>query len=314
MKKTILWMMLLSPCLLSIGAFADTYKGKSDYYGKRHGIWKQYHGDTNILSIISTYHHGVLNGSRQYFYKSKKKYATEVFKDGKQTGPFTIWYDNKKNTVKSKGTFLEGKYSGKKTDWHENKEIKSTVNYIRGSLEGKAEYFYSSKNVWYTTFYKNGRHHGLYVEKFDNTANNKKQEGKHVHGKRHGKWMEWHGNGKVKSIEELAYTILEGEAKYFYPSGKKKVETNYRKGKHQGLYVEYYDNVDNNEKRKGNHINGHVDGKWTEWHINGVVSKTSFYKNVQRNGEWKEFDDTGKLLKTTTYKNGDPVKGGTKKK
>ena len=315
MKKSVFWMILLTVCFLSIGTFAQTFKGKKDYYGKRHGVWTQYYGKTDRIDKISTYFHGVLNGPRKYFYESGKKFAEEVYKDGQKQGPFTDWYDNKENSEKTKGTYIDGHYSGEKTDWYENHEIKSVVTYVRGSLEGKAEYFYSSGGKNFKTVYKYGKHHGAYVEYYDNVDNSRKQEGKHSHGTQHGEWIELHSNKEPKFKGNYKFGKLNGSAEYFYFSGRKKFTTNYLGGNHHGPYVEYYDNVDNSKKREGKHAFSFQIGEWTEWHQNNVPRLTgSFNDKGKKIGKWKEFDNTKKLLKTETYKNGTLVKGDTKKK
>jgi len=69
----------------------------------------------------------------------------------------------------------------------------------------------------------------------------------------------------------------DGKWIYYYDSGKKWLEENYKSGKKNGRFVEWY--LSGKKSFEGNYKNGFADGKWTFWNENGEKLKSVMYKN-----------------------------------
>ena len=54
------------------------------------------------------------------------------FKDGKEDGPYTAWYENGKKSVEA--TYKDGKEDGLETMWHENGQKMGERTYTDGEL------------------------------------------------------------------------------------------------------------------------------------------------------------------------------------
>lgn len=305
-QKTVLWMMLLAPCLLASEGFADSWKGKNDYYGKKHGKWESHIGKTKKLEWVITYRHGIQNGLSQKFFKpSGKNNWSAVYKDGRMHGLYVEYYDNKGNSKKTEGNYVNGSHSGNWTHWHGNSVLSGVENYVNGKLHGPAEYSFSSGHKKFTTTYKDGNHHGPYVGYYDNTDNTKNLEGNHKDNQRSGNWTEWHDNGHKKSVANYYNGKQDGPAQYFYyHPGRKHIITNFKQGMHHGPYAEFFDNSANSRRIQGAHRDNKKDGLWTEWHGNSAEMSTEIYRQGQLHGSVKRFHSDGGADFETSYKNG----------
>ena len=298
--------MLLVPCLFGVEAFADGWKGQTDSSGNRHGTWERFLGKSKVAVEIVNYRHGVPNGpSYKLYHQSGRKQFSTIFKDGNHHGAYAEYHDNKANSKKFEGAHSEGRRSGKWTEFYGSGGVLSVSNYVNGTLQGPAEYSYSSGNKKSTTVYKDGQHHGPYLEYYDNVDNSKSKEGRHANNKKSGIWTEWHANKQVKSIESYYEGALDGPAQYFYSSpGKKRAITVFKQGQHHGPYAEFFDNAANSKHFLGTHRENERFGQWTEWYSNGVEMWSQTYRDGKLHGSVTRFHDNGEVDFRTSYKYG----------
>ena len=71
---------------------------------------------------------------------------------------------------------------------------------------------------------------------------------------------------------------------FFYQSGQKKSEENYKDGKRDGPQNFWYEN--GQKLRESRIKDGKLDGLWTSWHKNGQKELEGNYKEGVRNGLW----------------------------
>lgn len=295
---TVIAMLML---LATPDAFAQTWEGKNDDDGNRHGTWTQTDDGSGITLEIHNYRHGVLHGPASYFHPSGRKNYDTIYKDGVHQGAFTSYHDNENNSQRLKGTHTDGRESGEWTEWHSNGNKRSTINYFNGRPHGAASFYFASGGKETTTEYRNGVLHGPYVGYFDNGDNSQRYEGQHTDNVRSGSWTEWHSNGQMASISNYHAGKLHGSAEFFHRSGQPHYKTNYNLEQHHGPYSEHYDNADNSKRYEGAHRGNQRIGKWTEWHENSNLASEIIYQNGMKNGPasyYSEFESD--LLRLTT--------------
>ena len=67
-----------------------------------------------------------------------------------------------------------------------------------------------------------------------------------------------------------------------------------------------YENGQN--KAEGNYKDGKEEGKWTEWYANGQKWEESNYKDGKEEGKWTEWDYDGQIESKKNYKDGQLVR------
>lgn len=98
-------------------------------------------------------------------------------------------------------------------------------------------------------------------------------------GRRQGQWIEYHDNGKVKSIGNFVNGFPVGEFSYYTENGKLQAKN---------VFAE----------------NG-IDAVSEIFSENGNVIAKGFYKNKKRDGEWHYFDENqGVMILVENYANG----------
>jgi hypothetical protein len=94
-----------------------------------------------------------------------------------------------------------------------------------------------------------------------------------------GIWTKWAVQGGRKLLRlQIVDGLKDGVESAFHPTGEKKSETLYRKGKRNGAFV--------------------------AWGIRGKKTQEGRYKNDKRDGLWINFDQGGKESHRITYQNG----------
>ncbi len=66
-----------------------------------------------------------------------------------------------------------------------------------------------------------------------------------------------------------------------------------------GYRVETYE--DGSRRAAGTIVDGHRQGEWSEWHLNGVLVARGSYDAGQKEGEWKDWDAEGVLTSTCGF-------------
>ncbi|MFL2480368.1 MAG: PDZ domain-containing protein [Verrucomicrobiales bacterium] len=110
-------------------------------------------------------------------------------------------------------------------------------------------------------------------------------------------------DGKMDGLYEEWYD--NGKREVWYKDGHKEEEINYKNGKMDGLWVEWYENGQKAEE--GNYKDGEKNGLWTEWYENGQKAEEGNYKDGEKNGLWTEWYENGQKKTEGNYKNGKPV-------
>ena len=103
---------------------------------------------------------------------------------------------------------------------------------------------------------------GKLVKKYE--GGQKEFEWDYTNGELDGRLTYWDKEGNVTKTEE-------------YKDGQKIYEGNWKHGKEDGLYTEWYEN--GQKEYEGNFIDGKEEGLWTWWDEEGNVTETETYKD-----------------------------------
>ena len=151
--------LIISLLFLSLGFSQKEYDG-NDLIEMDNGLWTEKFSDEPISGKVfgyfgevqplkKVYMGNLRNGKKEgkwvsYYHSTGKKRFEYNFKNGKEDGPFTVWYGNGKKW--KEGTFKDGKRNGLGTYWYENGQKSSEGTYKDGEEDG----------LW-TLWYENGQ-------------------------------------------------------------------------------------------------------------------------------------------------------------
>lgn len=109
-----------------------------------------------------------------------------------------------------------------------------------------------------------------------------------------------YSNDNIQSCFNLHKGKKDGEARFYYESGKLKAVKNYKNGVVDGSYMEFYENgkVKSNQYYK----NGYKNGLFSFYNKDGVKIEEGMYLNGLRFGVWHRFNPETGEVSTTDYK------------
>lgn len=109
-------------------------------------------------------------------------------------------------------------------------------------------------------------------------------------------------NGREKKVRYYKNTGNQKELTreiFYYESGQKEVEGEFRKGERHGQWTYWYEN--GNIWSEGEFKNGLSHGYRKVYHSNGKLFYEGKFKNDKPVGTWKFFDEDGRFIKEETY-------------
>ncbi len=254
--------------------------------GLEDGTAYEYAQDGRIIQII-TYKKG-------YVYKRIRINRFDA--NGQPDGKWMWFYPDGK--VKEVGFFNHGLKNGYFKMYDENGNLLSTVKYVNGEKEKKAEAL--SQLEVRTEYYKDGK------IKIQATYNKK--------GVPEGIMRQYDENGKVKKayIFRNGYKIAEGiftDAgeregfwKEYYFDGSLKAVGNFHKDLKTGLWKYYY--PDGTLEETGKYIDNEPDSLWRWFYPDGKLLRTENFYEGQEDGTYTEYDDQGKVITKGEYVEG----------
>lgn len=111
--------------------------------------------------------------------------------------------------------------------------------------------------------------------------------------------LEANDNGVKKSIIEVKDGQLDGEAKYYFTSGKLLETGMFAHGLKSGKWVRY--NEAGMMTGFAMYKDGKKDGTWLVFDNNGKKRFEMTYKNGEKTGVWNSWDENGNLISTKDY-------------
>ena len=124
---------------------------------------------------------------------------------------------------------------------------------------------------------------------------------------------EYYDNGKIKAEGKLKIGKKEGKWIFYHCDGKSIwLKGEFKNGLKEGEFVEYgwFGRTDTYHKRKSEfYKQGKLDGKSIHYHENGSVSKIDHFKYGEQHGESVYINEDGKTWWKGVYKHGILVQG-----
>ena len=163
-------------------------------------------------------------------------YFEENYKDGKQDGKTTYWYENGQKELEV--NFKDGKQDGKATYWYENGQIMAEETYKDGKRDGKTIEWEENGQIWSEGYYKDNKKDGKWISWYENSQ--KKSEKNYKDDKKDGKWTSWYENSQKKSEGVYKDGVLDGKSTSWTENGQKQKDANYKDGKYDGKYTYWF--------------------------------------------------------------------------
>lgn len=226
----------------------------------------------------------LLNGIIKEFLKNGKIKSETSYVNGKKEGVFREYHNGKiKSEIYYKDDILDGSY---RTYYPTKGTLQEEFNYVAGEKEGEQKTYYSNGKIKSERFYKNNKYHGI-----------------------HRFYQE---NGELESEKTWKNGQLDGISNSY---GHKRIISNYRLGKLEGLYIEYqieYLTRKETINKTGYYIDGQEEGLWKHYHQNGQIMRETNYVFGIPVGIEKNYKSDGSLEKVSYYieENDDETKIG----
>jgi antitoxin component YwqK of YwqJK toxin-antitoxin module/thioredoxin-like negative regulator of GroEL len=240
------------------------------------GPVKVYKSDQSLLAEGS-YNEKGKTGLWKYYYKTGKPMKTLTFKDDKEWGTITEYYDNGEI---SKITTLDDKGET---------ATEETYNY-RGWKSG------SSKVVSVAETEESSYHQTGAKEVTINFAN------QHV---KDGEYTFYYDNGKMDKVVNFKNGTYNGKYKKYYENGTLNEESVMENGKVEGKEMIYFE--DGKLHKEISYHGGKLDGPYTFYYNNGKTEETGTYRRDKKTGVAKRFTKEGWLYAETEYDDNVPV-------
>jgi len=229
--------------------------------GKYSGKLTFYYDDGN-LSEISTYSKGVLNGPYEDHYESgaiKKKYTND---SGKANGPYEEYYES--GNISEKGIYNKGNKDDI-TKYSKAGKIYGTLS-LKNNVPIHIKYVNEGGGIIFEREDKNGIYtYPLFCPNGDKAVD-----------------MKINDKG-----------VRNGLLTFYFTTGGKSEETNYKDGNLDGTSVTFFSN--GNKKFEGSYINDQKDGYFKTYYFNGLLSEEGWYKNGEKQGLWRTYNVNGKV-------------------
>jgi antitoxin component YwqK of YwqJK toxin-antitoxin module len=199
------------------------------------------------------------NGKKQglwkgFYEESKRQRYEGTFENDKEVGVFTYFDDTKAKSVIATRTFSQNGTVAEAIFYDQNKNIVSRGKTVNRLKEGEWKYFHkASTKLLCVEFYKNGKLEGLRKVFFENGAI--AEETSYVNGIKNGPYKKYTEKG----------IVLE--------------ESNFSKGKYEGIAT--FRESNGQLSAKGPFVDGGKMGMW-QFYSNGKLKKEEKYPVVKK--------------------------------
>ncbi|MFT4602845.1 MAG: antitoxin component YwqK of YwqJK toxin-antitoxin module, partial [Arenicella sp.] len=219
---------------------------------------------------------------------SRKRYE-EFDEEGEMNG-FQMTYHNGNNTIKKQQHFAHGIEDGEK---------------IENYKSGNAKVVWSEKKG-------DGR---MYAGYFDFVSEfNLKEETNYVNGKKEGRSIQYHKDGKIKMDGNFIKGKKDGKFEWYQGKSVLSQIEHYSKGQKNGLFEKYYD--DGKVSGRVSYVENKKEGLEESFHRNGELKESTNFLGGKKSGEYFHYDDEGIVKSKGQYsdgmRQGDWIKNGKK--
>ncbi len=115
-----------------------------------------------------------------------------------------------------------------------------------------------------------------------------------------GSYQSFYENGTIKEQAIYRNDTLEGEHKFFYPSGTCEQIRQLRGGLFEGRFQEFFEN--GTIKSEGDYLKNAMHGTWKFYYPNGTLKEQVEFRDNEENGPFREFYENGVLKTEGAYR------------
>ena len=226
----------------------------------------------------------ILDGVAEGYYKSGKKYYTNIYKNGERHGKCTAYFENgnlETETEWSLGVPI-GRHFGYFPD--ENLRYQRAYN-SKGELDGENYVFHRTGCAANEEYYKNGKLDSV-QRAWDALTCTIIKSGFWKEGKQHGVFVEYNAFGDTLTL----MSFEEGQKHGKYAQFKEAREADTKRAYLQVETMGYYDS-------------GFAHGFWVYGQVSNYQKREGTYDHGVKIGTWKYYDHKGELLLIQEYDN-----------
>jgi antitoxin component YwqK of YwqJK toxin-antitoxin module len=312
--------------LVSFSAFGQELN-QTDKNGLKQGKWKklykngrvrytgQFKDDKPVDLFQYYYENGELKATNNHigdgtvahhaYHKNGKIKAKGMFLEQLKD---SLWqYFNENEVLILEETYRHDTLDGSQKTYYENAQLAEQQDWKMGVKHGPWFKFFEGGEPWVEAGYEEGNLHGKFVMYRD--KNKRDMQGAYHQGIRTGTWMFFNDNGSVKEQQVYRHGSLQrtipqnGEFTEYYSNDVPKSVYNYKRGKKQGEFKEFYEvgewvRVEKTPSKPGEETEMIEELRGTQLKVRG------WYNNDQLNGKVTHYNQDGSVNKVEVWEDG----------
>lgn len=273
------------------GQIAEEYSLKNDEID---GPYKWYYGD-GTLANEENYKEGKRVGEQKYYFANGKLKKISNYSKNGEIEDYKV-YNMLGNLVESceynskeelHGDYIQYFYDGKK---------KNITTYKNGTVKNYKTFDYKGDLI------QDVKVQNKELNTYLNILGDPISKGKKIRNKLLGKWSYFYPSGTLKSTNTYnSNANTSGESIDYHTNGQVKSILNYKDGKAEGLYQEFYHN--GVLRREGTYYNDVMIGEWRDYSPDKSIEKIMFYDIKGDLIKWQELNKEGIPMYTYFFEN-----------
>ena len=285
------------------------------------GTYKSYFADGTKKKEVS-YKDGKLSGVCNTWFINGRLNEELHYEDGKLNGPDNEYYETGK--IKEKSFYKNGKLDGLDQKFDNDGILTDKLSFSNGKLEEINKYT-PSGFLYGTLKLSNERPYYIKYTNEDGAVLSEKEDKNGIFeyshyfsngnvaaelkindkGDRNGLQTFYYGTGAKSEETNYKDGSLDGSSVTYYKNGHKKEEEYYVSNKRDGYYKQYYDN--GAIKGEGWYKEGQKQGPWKYYYVNGKIEYEQYLLNDKFDGYYKEYNINGDIRDKYVYDNGEII-------
>jgi antitoxin component YwqK of YwqJK toxin-antitoxin module len=222
-------------CLLFLSVFSFSQVNQVDAKGKKQGVWEKTYPNSKAYEYRGQFKDDKPTGIFYHFYPSTKKKAIVEHNDKTGRSKAIMYHEN--GLVLAEGIYINQKKDSIWTTFGPSGKLSTKESYKAGVLHGQRVVYYipeiiedKSQKVAMVENYVNGIKNGDQIEYFEDGTI--KSKFKYENGKKVGKGVTNHINGKPMMVENYKNGKLHGYVYAYDQAGKELGKKYYKNGDH----------------------------------------------------------------------------------
>ena len=206
--------------LLILSSVAMGQLNQVDAQKRKQGKWEVFYENTAQLKYKGQFRDNQPYSIFTYYYPSGRIKAKVNYIDGGKITLSQVYHETS-GQIKALGKYVDQKKDSIWTYFDNVGNVKSKESYVNGKLEGQRVIYYEPTNGQYVVaryeYYKNNTLDGSFKEYHQNTK--LKAEGSYVDGNLNGEVKYYYPSGKIERLERYKFAVKHGWWIFFKEDG-----------------------------------------------------------------------------------------------